>query len=224
MRITSLKKKTTIYISNSRSSSLLLPYKQLFITLVQALELENSRQLQGGTNQLCEKSNCILVQTFGCGARFQPPGQNVVQESLQKRDGRTSETFIQILSKERVLSYLEPPFWSGTDMSQTGSLLTLCESVEALGFSPLHWIPDDPMLSHGIRCQGPRAEKPRAVRVGGVNTRPTTMLTPCRSSQGDSPDAQCGRQPSPNIIPGLCFPGRLPSPGLCLDLWETSVK
>ena len=170
MRITSLKKIKTTHISNSRSSSLLLSYKQLFITLVQALELENSRQLQGGTNQLCEKSNCILVQTVGCGAGFQPPGENVVQESLQKRDRRTSETFIQILSKGRVLSYLEPPFWSGTDMSHTGSLLTLCESVEALGFSLPHWILGDPMLSHGIRCKGPRAEKPRAVRVGGVKT------------------------------------------------------
>lgn len=45
MRITSLKKIKTTHISNSRSSSLLLSYKQLFITLVQALELENSRQL-----------------------------------------------------------------------------------------------------------------------------------------------------------------------------------
>lgn len=109
-------------------------------------------------------------------------------------------------------------------MSHRGSLLTLCESVEALGFSPPHWIRGDPMLSHGIRCQGPGAEKPRAVRVGGVNTRPTTVLTLCRSSQRDSPDAQCGRYPSPNILPVLRFPGLLPSPGLCLDLRETSAK
>lgn len=148
----------------------------------------------------------------------------MVQESLQKRDGRTSETFIQILSKRRVLSYLEPPFWSGTDMSHRGSLLTLCESVEALGFSPPHWIRGDPMLSHGIRCQGPGAEKPWAVQVGGVNTRLTMMLTLCRSSQRDSLDAQCGRYPSPNSLPVLRFPGLLPSPGLCLDLWATSAK
>lgn len=28
----------------------------------------------------------------------------------------------------------------------------------------------------------------------------------------------------PNVLPGLGFPGRLPSPGLHLDLQETSLK